>query len=374
MTLLLLSFIACTEETPDQTAGLAVLGTADADAPESVQMRVILTADDGLDVPRDLEFNPEVAGELWVVNFADDSVTVANDAGTDSQVSEHLIDPYALHFMEKVSSISFGAPGTFGTCQESRNTYNDRYEPNDFMGPALWSSDRAVFAESNPEAVDYLSELYNSPVDLGSHLDMQHETPLCTGIAWETDNVYWTVDGLNGSIDRVDFGEDHGPGYDDHSDGITAEYVAGEIGYVEDVSSHMVLDSESGWLYLTDPANQRILRLDITTGTRGADLPIMEPGTDHYQVDDAVLEVFVDSDRGLGQPSGLALVDGVLFVTDHATGWIFAYETETGDFLDGLDTGRGSGAIQGLRAPTIDELWVVDSAANEVFLITPKEG
>ena len=148
---------------------------------------------DGLNVPRDLAFNPEVEGELWVVNRTDDSTSIFFDAGSSEQTSTHIIDPYALHFMDQVSSIEFGAPGTFGTCQESRNTYNSPGMGDDFMGPTLWPSDLDIYGESNPEAVEYLSRLFGTHVDLGSHLDMLHQTPLCVGIAWQGENVYCSM-------------------------------------------------------------------------------------------------------------------------------------------------------------------------------------
>ena len=59
---------------------------------------------------------------------------------------------------------------------ESRNTYNDQGLGDDFMGPTLWTSDPEIFGY-NPDAVEYLSDLFGMPVDLGSHIDMLHESP-----------------------------------------------------------------------------------------------------------------------------------------------------------------------------------------------------
>ena len=39
-----------------------------------------------------------------------------------------------------------------------------------------------------------------NPHDLGSHLDMLHNTPLCMGIAHEAANRYWVFGGLKGSV------------------------------------------------------------------------------------------------------------------------------------------------------------------------------
>lgn len=371
----LVPLLACTPEGDDgddgdggSGAGIAALGGGSGDLGQ-VRLTTVGTDEDGLGVPRALAFDPEVADRLWVVNQDDDSVSVFSGAGTDDQESEHIIDPYAMHFMEEVSSIAFGQPGTFGTCQESRNTYNDQYMPNDFMGPTLWSSDLEVFGQSNPEAVDYLTDLYGFPADLGSHLDMQHESPQCMGIAWERDNRYWVVDGRNGSIDMVDFHEDHGVGYDDHSDGETAAYVTGELSRVADVPSHLALDADTGLLYIADTGNGRIAVLDTASGTRGDDLQVMEPGTEHYEMDGAELWTLVE---GLDQPSGLALQEGVLYVTEHGTGMVHAFDLD-GAALDSLDLEVGGGALMGIAARGESDLWLVDAAADQVLRLQPAE-
>ena len=41
---------------------------------------------------------------------------------------------------------------------------------------------------------------------------MVHATQNCMGIAWERDNVYWTLNGEEGTLDRYDFGVPHVPG------------------------------------------------------------------------------------------------------------------------------------------------------------------
>ncbi|MCB9763455.1 MAG: hypothetical protein H6739_27050 [Alphaproteobacteria bacterium] len=359
------------------SAGLAVLG-AGSHGIDGLLLDVIGTEDDGLRLPRDLDFNPSVEGELWVVSKRDDSVVIFSDAGADAQTSRKVIDPFALHFMDSPSSLDFGAINqrfgqTFGTCQESRNTYNGRFLPDYFMGPTLWSAEPDIFGESNPEAVEYLSELYNQPVDLGSHLDMLHESPLCMGITWEADNVYWVFDGYNQAIARYDFVDDHGMGYDDHSDGIIAKYVQGEVAYVEDVPSHLELDADTGLLYVNDTGNNRVVVLDTTTGQRGRTLPATEPGTTHYAVDGAELWTLIDGaavDPPMVAPSGLDLVDGTLFITDNATSRIYAFDLD-GNLIDFVDTGLPEGALMGLRARALDDLWFVDAVDFRVLRLQP---
>jgi len=366
------AMVACTksdgngDSASDETRpGLGVLGYLTHDIGE-VDVFVIGTEDDGLDIVRDLEIDPGVAGRLWTVNRADDSVVIYDGVDTDSPTSEKIIDPYALHFMDNVSSIAFGAPGLFATCQESRNTYNDMAPPNDYMGPTLWSSDLEIFGESNPEAVEYLSDKLGFYTDLGSHLDMLHDTPLCMGIAWEVDNVYWTFDGWD-SISRQDFQEDHGPGYDDHSDGEILRYVEGEVSRVADVPSHLEFDHETKLLYIADTGNSRIAVLDTQSGEMGARLPQVDvyPYPVHNRMDDAVIETLVSKD--LEEPSGMALYDGLVWVSDHATGLIAAYDT-TGVAVDWVNVEPG---IMGIAFGPDGSLYYANGETNEVVRLRP---
>jgi len=375
MMLALVAGMGCDEKEEKEPSGLSAFGNGSHDISD-VTVTEIANSDDGLDVPRDLEFNPAVEGELWIVNRADDSVTVVFDAGTESQDSTHIIDSYALHFMEEPSSISFGAATfadsdalTFGTCQESRNTYNDNYAPNDFMGPSLWSADLDLFGESNPDAVDYLSKLFGFYADLGSHLDMLHESPLCMGIAWETENVYWVFDGSDGNIVRYDFADDHDLGYDDHSDGVVSRHVEIEVERVEDVPSHMEIDPATNLLYVADTGNNRILVVDTTAGEEGDRLQANEPGVDHHEMENSVFSTLIDgAEYGLGQPSGLALVDDYLLISDHATGNLFAFNLD-GELVDWVATGLEG--LMGIDARSIEDIWVVDSSSDKVLRIQP---
>ena len=346
-------------------AGVIALGCGEHDV-SALEITVIGTRDDGLDVPRDLGINPDDPSQIWTVNRGDDSVVIFTNPGLDDQDAEHIVDPYAMHFMEEASSIAFGAPGRFATCQESRNTYDHSMPGNDFMGPALWSSDPDIFGHSNPEAIAEVGE------DLGSHVDMLHESPDCMGIAWEEDNVYWVFDGFHRAIVRYDFRADHGPGYDDHSDGRIARYVEGEVERLSGVPSHLVLDPDARRLYIVDTGNNRIAVLETRSGERGEDLAVDEPGTEHYQVDGATLETLIDGDDAdLRRPSGIALHEGVLYVTDQADGEILAF-SEDGELLDWVDTEREGARLMGIEIDAAGNLWVVDADADELIRITPR--
>lgn len=353
---------ACSEEKNFED-GFPAFGYRGTETPEQV---LIADSSDGLNTPRDLGMNPGMSGELWVVNRTDDSVSIIQNTGLDTQESLHLIDPYALHFMEEVSSIAFGKPQHFGTCQESMNTYNGQGEENTFMGPTLWHADLDEFAKSNPEAVEYLSDLFGMPVDLGSHYDMLHESPLCMGIAWERENVYWVFDGYNESIVRYDFVDDHGMGYDDHSDGIIVKYVTGEVKREPNVPSHMRLHRKTGMLYIADTGNNAIKVLDITSGTSGNTLPVQEPGTVHFEKDNATFTTLIKGGEfNMVRPSGLTIIDDILLVSDNATGIIHAFDLE-GNEIDSFQTGAEDGGLMGIYASSIDDILYVDAVANEV--------
>jgi sugar lactone lactonase YvrE len=250
----------------------------------------------------------------------------------------------------------------FGTCGESRNTYDDQVAGNDFMGPALWSADPAIYAVSNPEAVDFVG------FDLGSHLDMMHETPLCMGIAWVSDNIYFVFEGLTGTIARYDFKSDHGPGFDDHSDGTVERFVDVDVARIADVPSHMVYDRDSELLYVADTGNNRVSVLDTSTALqvsefRGTETMVQESTGATWT------EFVVGEDAEFQAPSGLALHNGVLYVGDNLTSRVSAFDLE-GNLLDTLDLDIAEGGLMGLRvSPDGESLYVTDFIGNRVLRV-----
>lgn len=351
------------------------LGTGDHGA-SSVVFTEIAGAGAGLRHPRDLAFNPLRPDELWVVNYEDDSMVIVFDASQPTRRAERRKDAMAMHFMPNPSSIAFGAApttigkaGTFATCQESRNTYDDQAAPNDFMGPALWSSDLAVFAMQDP-------------FGLGSHLDMLHSSPDCMGLAHERDNVYWAFGGKAHvgvgaqrqapipAIVRYDFGQDHGVGADDHADGEIAQYVELQVKNVPGIPSHLAFDAASKQLYIADTGNSRIVKLDTTSGTRGDALQAQEPLVGYHRVDGAVLtEVVSKASQQVYTPSGLELHEGLVYVSDPASGRIAAFTPE-GELVNWLDTGLFN-ALSGMAFGPDGKLYLVDMLGDRVLRIDP---
>src|SRR5262249_41028970 len=162
---------------------------------------------------------------------------------------------------------------------------------DDFMGPVLWSSDLTIFAKKDPHG-------------LGSHLDMLHDSPNCMGIAHQEANVYWTFDGVSGSISKYDFKQDNGIGNDDHSDGTTYRSVKAQRRRPRGAQSHMVFRPEDKMLYVADSGNHRVAKLDTTSGKQGAPLPTKEPQAVYRSWDDAPIVDVVPAGGPLQVPSG----------------------------------------------------------------------
>lgn len=348
---------ACDPTAPEpgeeEETGLPILGNGKHEL-GAVLVEELLSAADGLSVPRDLALHPDDPSQLWVLNRTD-SMLIAFDVGTDRQSTSLRNAIGNTHFMPEGSALAFGLDGTFATIhEEDEKTQGPNGTPPDFMGPTLWDSNHEFF-------------------DGGAamHLDMLHNSPNGMGIAWETGNVYWVFDGYHGSLTRYDFVEDHGYGMHDHSDGIIARYAEGQVKYEEDVPSHLELDHETNLLYVADTGNNRIGVLDITTGEKGNFLFPNYDGAEQYAMNGAEVKTLVDGEENYhSQPSGLALHDGMLFVGDHGTGEIVAYTLE-GELVDYLDTGL-AGSLMGIAFDPDGRLYAIDSDGNRVIRISAK--
>ena len=232
------------------------------------------------------------------------------------------------------------------------------------MGTTLWTSDLDIYNAGH-----------------SSHIDMMHNSPLGMGIAWEKDNVYWIFDGFHSSITRYDFGEGHGAGGTFHDDGVVSRYIEGEVERSPDVVSHLEFDSVTKLLYIADTGNSRIAILDTLSGTRGNDLPNNEvydcyrhegsdrTCSDYHSMKEADIQTFVDGgEHNISKPSGLALHDGILYVSDYTTGIIYGFSADDGTLIDWLDLKRPR-SLGGLEFDSLGNLYVVDTGANEVIKI-----
>ena len=334
----------------------------------------IASSIDNLDVPRDLEFHPSPTrgNELWIVNRATDSVTIVHNTGQSDQYSEHRLDSNRNHFMEEVSALAFGDwheefDYQFATAQESRNTYNGQASPNNFMGPALWPSSLSHFAEENQDPGG----------KLGSHIDMLHESPMGMGIAHDSDNVFWYNDGYYGELVRYDFQEDHDTGEDDHSDGKVRRYADISLTREPGVPGHMELDHTNGILYIADTGTGRVIWVDTDdSGATVADImddeSRMEPLAEYSEVTGIEWGILAS---GLSSPSGIALYEGLLFVSQNGNGDItgFNLDSDGKGFSNSRTVSTNAGSIMGLEVGPEGKLWYVDSLNNLVIRLDPHE-
>jgi DNA-binding beta-propeller fold protein YncE len=190
------------------------------------------------------------------------------------------------------------------------------------------------------------------------------------GIAHESDNVYWAFNGDAGALDRYDFHEPHVPGGEDHADGEVWRYAEGELERVPEVPSHLVYDAASGKLYVADTGHGRVVVLDTTSGTANGEIVSYDGLATRASMSGAVLAELVPPGT-VELPSGVALHGGVLFVSDHATGRIVAFDAESGRPLRNLDTGLGPNAVAAVSYGPDGHVYFSDVAGGRVFRIEP---
>jgi hypothetical protein len=324
---------------------------------------IIATVTDSLNKPRDLQFHPGQTDDLWVANRATDSITIIHDAGKTSQWTENRDDAYSNHFMEEVSSLAFGQYSNehdwiFATAQETRNTYDGQQPANNFMGPALWPSDLSEFAMVNQQGGG----------KLGSHLDMLHESPYGMGIAHDSGNAYWYFDGYHGNLVYYDFQSDHNTGGEDHDDGIVRRYTEVSLNRLAWVPSHMILDKSTAKLYIANTGAGKVLWVDTDSADGFTPTTAGQMDGELAEYSNAWGVDFGDFATEPTRPSGIALYNNTLFVSDNYDGKIYAYDL-AGNLLDSISTNANS--IMGLEIGPEGHLWYIDGVLNRVVRIDP---
>lgn len=316
--------------------------------------------------PVDLAFHSERADELWVIDYGDDAIHVGTAIGSDAPSWQRFLDPAAKHFAHKPPAIAMGSKtsttgdgSTWGSCGDNDNGQNAKESDgsaNLFMGPSLFSGDVTIYSK-------------RTSTGLGSHLDMLHETPFCRGIAHASDNIYWLFNAYDRAIDKYNFGSDHGPGQEDHSNGEVYRYAQNQVRGAEDgTPSHLFFDPADNLLYIADTGNKRIVRMDTTTGTKSGKLArVLEPLKAEGVFKDAALEVLVEPGV-LTAPSGVEVRGDLVYVTDAATS-IFHVFDKTGKEIRSLDTGLPPGSLAGFTFGPDGKIYFTDKVGGRVLRI-----
>jgi hypothetical protein len=192
------------------------------------------------------------------------------------------------------------------------------------------------------------------------------------GIASEKDNIFWVYDDYSNDIVMYDFAEDHGPGNSDHDDGRVRRFQGMGLNAINHtIVNHLELDADKKWLYFVDGGNQRVLRLDITTGsTNGA--PSWGPQetlAEYQKMTGFIWEEVVTT--GLVQPAGIDLIDDRLIVTDHSNGDIILYDLNS---IPAVEIGRLQTNEPGIMGTVIGpegKIWYANHTLNKVVKIEP---
>ena len=322
---------------------------------------------DGLYKPRDLDIpnDPARSNELWIINensaFFDlnngGSTVTFYDYGSDIQWSEYRKDSFSSHFMHTASAIAFGGNGGFANTLETQDANNN--QNGYFSGCTLWDSDTSIYARVNQDG----------PL-LGSHWDMIHQSPFSIGIAGSVDNIYWLFDGYHNTIARYDFNEphpDHEHGGEDHSDGVVFRYDEVQLQRIPELSSHIEIDEETGWLYICDTGNQRVIRLNTISGEIGESItPYGESLAGYFSMINAEFEVIIND--SLTQPTGLDIYNGRLLVSDYSNGEIIIYNIESNPInrMGKIETGFENN-IMGIKVDPDGSIWFVCKNSHELY-------
>ena len=323
---------------------------------------VIVNSSNQVNKPRDLDFHPN--GDLWIINTGTEnsggSTVKVTNPGMTGQSDLWQQDGNAWHFMSLPSGIAFSANGNFAT---STSVLSANHNGSIYTGPTLWSSDPLIYAIVGANPTQAIN---------GSHLDMLHESPYSMGIASEEDNVFWLYDDYNKEIVCYDFASAHVPGGDEHADGRVRRFQGMGLNAINrTIVNHLELDDDKKWLYFVDGGNQRILRLDITTGTtNGSPAVASQDNLAEYQkMIGFVWEEVVTT--GLVQPAGIDIIDNRLIVTDHSNGDIIFYDVSN---IPATEIGRLQTNDPGIMGTVIGpngRIWYANHTLNKVVKIEP---
>jgi hypothetical protein len=380
---------------------------------------------DKLDRPVDLHFHPEKPCELWVLNQGDfgdfsnaGSFTVFYNPGSTAtepgkeQISENHQDTASCHFMPNPTAFDFGGQtvggdfkfsgfdyyvpfegkSTMMVAMDNQNNFRDMGHPtkyNDyFMGATLFSGDNSEFAIKG--AKTYPGDLKKNPH--GGHLSMLHQMPNAYGSTYAGKNAsfYMWDDSpdaalRNASISFIEFKKTHGFGGADHTNSIIRRYEGTDIRAVDGIPGQMTLQGK--WLYVADPGNRRIFRMDVESATCPGKSAPVKPVTEWRELYDEYslchgqkMESLYLADLGIkGTPVGLTFIPAGMLLSTREDGKIHFIRPS------GLDSDistwkreakreihTGSHEIGALTVDSQRRIWTVDREKNLLTVLEPR--
>jgi len=117
-----------------------------------------------------------------------------------------------------------------------------------------------------------------------------------------------------------------------------------------------------------DTGSNGITPLNVCCGKVDRRSPAIERGTRHTEWTGADYNTLIDGGKieGMSMPSGIALVDNNLLVTDNESSTIFRFSL-TGQLLESITLDIEEGGLMGIEARAIDDIWVVDAEDDRVL-------
>eukprot|EP00462_Mataza_sp_D1_P018932 CAMPEP_0175131170 /NCGR_PEP_ID=MMETSP0087-20121206/6394_1 /TAXON_ID=136419 /ORGANISM="Unknown Unknown, Strain D1" /LENGTH=470 /DNA_ID=CAMNT_0016413431 /DNA_START=21 /DNA_END=1433 /DNA_ORIENTATION=- len=370
--------------------------------------------------PLGLAFRPTAAGELYVANYNNDSVTVLDvssvlEAGSNASIPCGIEkkDSLAYHYMSHVTSLAFNHNGTeFASCQDSTNRYDqpeawdaaidhgfrknitdpeaekvEGREGNNNMGPSLWRT--ASFALENQFGNHVWRKDPNGTTLYGSHIDMLHQSPMCMGLVHSEGRVYYAVDAgwgnplQYGSLVKYDFGPDHGEGGSDHTKAVVTRVRGFALKRVPAVAQQIALHktSDGDVVFIADTGNGRVVKVRVWQGAQSAESPplsIKNHQLTAYTYTDVPPQAVEAIGKGvLVSPSGVAVraesstQELLLFVSDFATSLVHVFFSASGatamqplSFVGGGSQLPSFGLSSLAFSPAGTKLFAVQAAQN----------
>ncbi|KAG1660112.1 hypothetical protein FOA52_015092 [Chlamydomonas sp. UWO 241] len=307
--------------------------------------------------PRDLGFHP-TTGELWVANNDTQALTLLSGVasalglGTAPLAAAIRTDRANYHYMARLTSVAFGRNGMLATCQESENDYDGLSDKNYFM-------ENEKYYDGLSDKNDFVTETAWGTVLWAA------------GARYDPNSEKYTTTKL--TLLRYDFERPHTTvGLVDHSLANIRRYHDVEVTRVAGVPSHLAVDPHSSALFIADTGGDRVIIVDRTTGIFDRHARADQDGeysvftssapTFEYSIYKCVAHrVFANVTR----PSGIAVNKHFVFVAEHDTGLISAFDKSTGAHVRTVSSGTGPG-LMGLELGPDGALWFVNGAANRI--------